>query len=353
MKKYLLILSGAALFFMASCSKGGSDSGTGGGPAPVEEKPTVRLSKTSIAADGFDVTTISVFDKNNVDITGQCFITVNNVQVSGLEYSTTNTGTFSVKAKKGNAESPAVSFTASDPGPSRYSQKVLAEDYTGAWCGYCPRVAYSLDQAHAANPGITVVAVHNGDPMALSFEGQLRSRYGVNSWPSVIVNRDFKWNEQQAQLANQTTKWAPLGLAIESTVSGNNISGRVRTQYNVTTNHPMVVGIMLVEDGIAYPQTNYYNTTSGSPFFGQGNPIPGYIHNHTLRKMATGVFGDAIPATAQVKDNIYDKSFSFDATGYNLSKCYVVAFVAYSDASSRTGTLNTQIVKAGLNQNFD
>lgn len=352
MKKFLLFGAAFTVLILTSCSKGGD----GGGSSPVvtDDRPVVKLTKTAILADGFESSTISVLDKNNNDITSQCVITINNVVANNLEFYTGTAGTYTIKAKLVSKESLPVTINASSPGPSKYSQKVLAEDFTGAWCGYCPRVAYSLDQVAASNSRVIGLAVHNGDPMAHPQEAQLRARWGINAWPTAMVNRKYEWNEQASVLTGETNKWSPLGLAIESNITGSTISGKVKTEFDVTTSLPLVVCIMLVEDGIIYPQTSYYNATSGSPFFGMGNPINNYVHNHTLRKFSTGIFGDAIPAASQVKGTVYEKTFSFDATGYNTAKCSIVAFVGYGEGlANRAGALNVQIVKAGLNQAFD
>ncbi len=352
MKKVLLLCSTLSIMFIVSCGKG--DSGGDTPPVVTDDRPTVRVSKTSIVGDGFETSAFTVVDKNGNDITSQCVITINNAIHYSYDFFSTTPGTYAVRGKLGTKESLPVNVTVTSAGPSKYSQKALAEDYTGAWCGYCPRVARSLDQINAANANVIPVAVHNGDPMAHPQESALRARWGINAWPSAMVNRKYQWNEQASVLNAETTKWAPLGLAIESSVAGNNITGKVKTEFNVTTTLGMTVCVMLVEDGIVYPQRNYYNGTSGSPFFGLGDPISGYVHNHTLRKFSTDIFGDDIPTAAQVKNNIYEKTFSFDATGYNLSKCSIIAFVGYANGiPNRSGLLNAQIVKAGLNQNFD
>lgn len=353
MKRIILFGVTLTVLIMTSCSKGG-DSGGGSAPVVTDDRPVVKLSQNAIVADGFASSLISVVDKNNNDITSQCVITVNNVVANNLEFYTGNAGTYTIKAKLVSKESLPVTITASSPGPSKYSQKVLAEDFTGAWCGYCPRVAYALDQAASGNSRIIPVAIHNADAMAHPQEATLRARWGINAFPTSMVNRKYEWNEQASVLTGETNKWSPLGLSIESNIAGSTISGKVKTEFDVTTSLPLVVCIMLVEDGIVVPQTSYYNATAGSPFFGMGNPINSYVHNHTLRKFSTGIFGDAIPAASQVKGTVYEKTFSFDATGYNTAKCSIVAFVGYGEGlPTRAGALNVQTVKAGLSQAFD
>jgi hypothetical protein len=351
------VLSGIAvslgILFITSCGKSGDDGGPQGSPGGTNDRPVVRVSKATIPADDFEQTEITVVDKNGNDISSQSYVTVNGIQVNNFKISTATVGDLNIKAKFNNLESATVTVKANDPGPSKYSQKVLAEQYTGAWCGFCPRVSYSLKQAETANPKVITVSVHNADALAYSLEANMRAKWGVSGFPTAIVNRKYSWNENAAVFAAETTKWAPLGLAIESSVSGGNITGKVKTEFNVTSPYPMTIAVMLIENGKVLSQANYYNTTSGSPFFGQGNPISNYVHNNVLRAASTSIFGDAIPTAAMVKGTIHETNFNFNAAAYDITKCDIVAAVAYADASGRTGLLNVQKVKAGQNQAFD
>lgn len=50
----------------------------------------------------------------------------------------------------------------------------------------------------------------------------------------------------------------------------------------------------------------------------------------------------------------YSKSFCFDATGYNMSNCKVVAFVVGSKYSTKKkGIVNVQWANAGTNKAFE
>jgi thiol-disulfide isomerase/thioredoxin len=347
--KKLLIFSFLFTLVFSSCSKkGGTD--TGGTSA---DKPVLKLTKSAIVADGFDETVISVVDKNGNDITTQCYITGNGTQITDFTYFTTAAGSISLNAKLGSVSALPVTLNCSAPPASPFTKKVLAEDYTGAWCGYCPRVGRSLELASASNPNIFPVAVHNADPFAYSLEAAMRSRWGVSGFPTAIINRNITWNENTSVLTGEASKWAPLGLSIESSIAGNVVSGKVKTKFNVTTSVPLTITIMLTEDGKILAQRNYMNADPG-PFFGLGDPIVNYVHNHILRMAATDIFGDAIPSASVIKDNIYEKTYSFNTSGYDLTKCDVVAVVSYADGLPyRKGALNVQKVRAGSVKAFD
>jgi thiol-disulfide isomerase/thioredoxin len=354
MRKLFYAIAAIAALGFYGCSK--SSSSSGGGTTPVAKvTPRVLVAKPSIIADGYDFTSISVINaENNSDITSLCAIKVNGANPGGNAFGTETPGTYTVTAKyNGTIDAATATITATDKGPSKYSTKVIVEDYTGTWCGYCPRVAGKLDQAMAANPNIFTIAVHNADPVAYVYEAQMRAKWGVTGFPTAIVNRSTTWNENSATLDPLTTKWAILGLAIESNVTGTTISGKVKTEYNVTTNLPMTITVMLLEDGKVLPQRNYYNATSGSPYFGLGDPIPNYVHNNILRAASTDIFGDNMPATGQVKGNIVEKTFSFNATGYDVARCKILAIVSWADGGGNKGVINAQVVRAGQNKAFD
>ncbi len=347
--KIFTLIAFVAALSIVSCGK----KNTGTDAPPAVDPPIVTLSKTTIQADGFEETVITVKDKNGNDVTSQAILSAAGIGLAGNTFSATTAGSYTIQAKLGAAQSAGVVVTATAP-VVRHTKKVIAEDYTGAWCGYCPRIAKSLDDLVANTGGKVIpIAIHNGDGLVYSLEAQMRAKWGITGFPTAVVERKFTWNENASQVSNETSKWAAVGLGIESTVAGSTVTGKVKAQFNITTsNRPLNMVIMLIEDGKVLAQANYYNTTAGSPFFGLGNPIQNYVHNHTLRAAFGSVFGDAIPAASVVRDNVFERTFTFNGTGYDLSKCYVVTSVTFADGQTNTGSLNAQIAKVGTTVNY-
>ena len=335
-------------FIMTSCSKGGG--GGGGGTTPTTL--TVSLSKTTIRADNFDETVITVRDQNGTDVTSSCSFKINNSTWATNVYHTKTAGSIPIYAMKGSAQSNVVTLTATDPGPSPFTQKVYVEDFTGTWCGYCPRVGVSLGNYAASHPNAIVVSVHgpvgSSDPYIYTFDTQLRNAFSVNSWPSAIVNRDYKWTENTSVLDQELAKRAPVGLSLVSTVSGSTINVTAKVKFDVTTSVGTKLILMLVQDGLVYPQANYY-----APQYG-GNPIPSYVHNHILRSAATDIFGDLIPASQQTIGNTWQSNYSFNAAAYNIANCKIIGLVVFdNNGGGYKGALNAQEVAAGQTKNFD
>jgi hypothetical protein len=332
-----------------SCSKGGSSGGT---TPPNNQVLTVSLSKSTVRADNFDKVVVTVRDENSNDITGTSTIKVNGTAYAGNELYLSTPGTYTVSAANGSKTAPNVTLTAQDPGPSPFTQKVLVEDYTGTWCGYCPRVGVQLTSYIVSHPNCIVVGVHgpsgSGDPFSYLYVASLTNYFNVTGWPTGIVNRNYAWNEQNTVLDQEAVKRAPLGLSFETSIAGNIISVKTKVKFDVTTQLGMKLVVALVEDGLIYPQTNYYAPTYG------GNPITSYTHNHVLRAAATDVFGDVIPVAQQTIGTTWESNLSFNASGYNMNNCKIVAFVLYDfNTLSRKGVLNVQEVTAGQNKVFD
>jgi len=343
----LFITTISIVFVMTSCSKGGG----GGGGTPTTTL-TISLSKTSIRADNFDETAITVRDQSGTDVTSSCMFNINNTTWSTNLYHTKSIGSISIYATKSGAQSNTITLTGTDPGPSPFTQKVLAEDYTGTWCGYCPRVGVSLTNYSAAHPNCIVIGVHSpsgsSDPYIYTYATSLTSAFNISSWPTAIINRDYKWTENTTTIDQELTKRAPLGLSLVSTVSGSTINVTAKVKFDVTTTVGMKLILMLVQDGLVYPQTNYY-----APQYG-GDPITNYVHNHVLRAAMTDIFGDAVPAAQQTIGNTWQNNYSFNAAAYNIANCKIVGVVIFdNNGGGYKGALNVQEVAAGQTKNFD
>jgi len=351
--------------FFSSCKKSGTTDTNGSG-----DSLRVTLSASTIELNNFDYVKITVTDKSGNDITSTCNLLLNNNTAISSKYVPTMIGTFSIKATKGTSPSEVKSLTVTSKSASPFTKKILVEDCTGAWCGYCPRVAYALDQYKPTHPNCISLAVHGGssgtDPYKYQYYPTFNSRFAVAGYPTAIINRKSEWSEDPAELDAALTGWAPLGLAISSTVSGTNITGSVKVKFNVTTEKSMKLVIALVENELVYPQVNYYSPQYGAtPYlYGGVSPITDFVHNGVLRKTSTDLFGDAIPVTSQTKNGTYELPFSIPVTGtvyggvsYTAvpTKCAIVAFVVDGSTGTTTnaGAYNVQYAAVGSTKDFD
>ncbi|MBY0478129.1 MAG: Omp28-related outer membrane protein [Chitinophagaceae bacterium] len=337
------------LLVFASCSKPGNE------PDPVPQPQpaplSIQLSRNEVAADGFDEVRIAVKDQNNVDVTSSSTIYLNNAVYSSTTFFTSTSGSYKIRATRGNTNSEEVTLIANAPGTSPFTQKVLIEDFTGTWCGICPGTVIPLDAYTDSRPNLISIGVHgpagSNDPFKYIYDPQLRTTLGVTGVPTVILNRDSKWNNNTAVLDQLLQKRAALGLALETSVVGTTVTVKAKVKFDVSTSLPLKIVVVLAEDSLLYNQANYGH-------YGLPNPIVNFRHKNVLRTAATDIFGDMIPAVSTAKGTTWEKEYTLNAAGYNMNHARVIAFVLFdTNAQNRKGVLNVQIARAGETKNFD
>ncbi len=336
---------------------------------------TVYLSRDTVENNGWDMVSITVKDANNNDVTSTSSLYLNSngfaTLLSNKVYYPSNTGIFTISAAAGSLTSNKAPLTVITTSAAAFSHKILVEDFTSIYCGYCPREIYDLDSYTSLHYKCAWVAVHStglgADPYAFQYCSNMESNYGVTGYPTTIVNRRLTWQEDTATLNNESAKWTCLGLAINSTVGATTISGTAQVKFNVTTNKPLKIVIAMVESGLLANQDNYYSPTGGvTPYLYNGqDPITNFNEKFCFRATSTNLFGDTIPVAATVKNNVYSVPFSFSTSGKNgngtsftvkPANCRLVAYVVDGSTAawkSSKGVINLQYAAVGATQNFD
>ena len=231
--------------------------------------------------------------------------------------------------------------------PSTFTKKVLIEEFTGAWCGYCPDGAYRVKNLINDNDGrVVAVSLHAGNPtgdaMEIAHTNYLETTYQNTGFPSGMVDRvaidgytSLNRGYWEYVANNQLLETAVCGLAIISKVNGQNATVEVHAGFNSTLNgDDYRLTVYLIEDGVTgsgygYDQRNYYNTDPESPFYNLGDPIEGYEHNHTLRAVLSESLGNAISSSSLVSGGEHIETYTVDLSSYNKKNLSIVAFVTY------------------------
>lgn len=350
----------------------------------TEEEPqanalTVTLSSSSVQVG--NPVNFTASSLNDGDLTSVATFFVNGEQIEGNTFVPTEANDSNeVYATYNGLTSPVVNFSSFDFIPSEYTQKVLIEDYTGTWCTYCPRMAQILDFFVDYSENVIPVAIHcegnEEDPWVYEYWQQMAAteNYNANGQPKGKINRIYPVNMLEGvqpcpndptgyypQIDPYLNQAAPLGLAINSTLSGNSLNIQVKVGFATgdISNAKLVVN--LIEEGLTYDQKNgYYGSSFPNCPFNQGeynqNPIPDFPQKHVLLKSFTDIFGDAIPANEVADGNIWTKDLnvSLPSNVTNANNLYLVAFVVGNgDEISTRAVLNVQRAKVGTTQNFD
>ena len=192
-----------------------------------------------------------------------------------------------------------------------YQRGVFVEEFTGTWCGYCPRGAWYMDSLAANMPDNAIlVAWHNGDLMTIANgEAVMAKNWAIAGYPNVLVNRydynggvgdwaDFDPNSidqiyplviqpsaQSApilnfQLTNITfapvTKTVSFDLLVSPMVPGE-IPTEDTAEYRTV--------VVLTEDSVIYDQNNY--SLRGLP-----TTLKKFQHDNVARMVSGNVLGN-------------------------------------------------------------
>ncbi|RYE24976.1 MAG: Omp28-related outer membrane protein, partial [Sphingobacteriales bacterium] len=170
-------------------------------------------------------------------------------------------------------------------------KKLFVEEATGTWCGWCPRGAVYMDSLYNNHrDDVSLVAVHNGDPMVLSaydnFMGTL-----IQGYPSAIVDRGTVLDPSELIDAYNAHKgdfgFADITLT-DVAEQGFTYSVKASVKPAVDMSGDYRLGLVLTENDVTgkdgktstskYTQTNYYSHSS------QDIPLEGAGHDWQAEK---------------------------------------------------------------------
>ena len=207
-------------------------------------------------------------------------------------------------------------------GSSAFYKKVLTIEFTSVNCSFCPQMAASLERAgDVYKDRMLHMACHHpamgADPFIPDVINELREAFPVTQGlPTTFYDYNGEThigavtsNEIVSVLRKlNSSNPARAGIAAESTLNGS----RADITVNVTAsdNKELSLCVMLLENGIIHPQA------------GAGSS---YRHNHTFRKLATGVYGESLGNMTENQQE--SRKYAFDLSGYNSDNCSIVCAV--------------------------
>lgn len=299
----------------------------------------------------------TVTNNEGLDLTQEAVFHVNGTEIEGNVFNSSETGNFEVKATYAGVDSESITVNFHDGSEINFTKRLLIEDYTGTWCGYCPRVAHAIDLVKAQTDNIVTVAIHREslNPNSPSYDpytydsSELEDVINIPGYPKGLLNRMTQWSFPEPNNINQAIALTQgenpkLGLAMASSVSGNTISLDVNVQFSKNFSGLKLV-VYVLENGLIHDQHNY------TSYYGGASILPDFEHNHTLRSCATNLLGDAISSSETTTGNIYSRSFTIPvpATVENASNLEFVAFVVDTDGNA----INVRAALPGDTQDFE
>ncbi|MCF6365013.1 MAG: Omp28-related outer membrane protein [Bacteroidales bacterium] len=190
-------------------------------------------------------------------------------------------------------------------------KNVILEEYTGIHCVYCPE-GHAIAQAmYDANPyDVVLINIHTGGYAApYSGEPDFRTTYGdviaadpevqIGGYPNGSVNRHFfadltgnggtsmgrsAWETAAGRVLKEDS---PVNVGASTSYNTTTRELTINVELYYTSDAPAAsnfLNIALIQNGILGPQTG-------------GGLGDNYVHNHMLRDLITGQWGEEITTT--------------------------------------------------------
>lgn len=189
------------------------------------------------------------------------------VEVPGME----DCGEYPLKLRVSRVNGDAVDCTDAEGTlkvfPFLPVNRPLVEEYTGLWCGWCPRGYVALETMKERKGDLFIAAAyHNGD--AMSFPGNTPNSPG--GYPAGYINRSVSINLAEIYTGWDTYRtWIPDGgvdvavewadeahTAVKATATARFIEDHSGAEYRLS--------YLMVADGLSDPSWKQHNSYSGA-----------------------------------------------------------------------------------------
>jgi len=256
-----------------------------------------------------------------------------------------------------------ITMLAFENATAQYKQRVLIEDHTGAWCGFCPRGMVTGDSLEKVFGDKVICAkLHNGDNMAIAEESETGSAMGLTGYPTGSVNRivwpysdgtyhifldDANWG-QAAAAALKSTLEAGITTSYNYNSSTRELSITVGVEFLVDVTGEVRLNATVLEDsvtgkGTGWDQHNYFSKDRGANSYGwpgfkyynSPDPMVGFMHMEVCRGFLGGSWGLAGTVTSTTAGS--KSSYTFKTTlpaGINANHIGIVGIVQKYDAAN-------------------
>ena len=160
--------------------------------------------------------------------------------------------------------------------------RAVLEEYTGTWCGYCPRGFVGLEEMNRLHPDDFIgISYHNKDPMEVMSSEQYPSN--VAGFPAAFLDRQLSTDAFSGNAGGKTFGIEDLWSRACSVVAPAEVDvSSVWTEDSILTatsyitfpldreDCPYEVGFILLSDGLTgtannWKQANYYSGETGWP----------------------------------------------------------------------------------------
>lgn len=235
------------------------------------------------------------------------------------------------------------------PDPGDETRKILLEEFTGHKCPNCPegsQIAQDLGVIYGEQ--LILVSIHAGffakPDQAGLYTADFRTTggtayndyFGVQSYPSGMVNR----KEYTGKLSLSKDEWepainelfqCPVQAKIEITPNYNaqnrHLEITTETTFLEDLTGTFSLCTYIIENNVVAPQKNDNEELGPSPDWED------YVHNHLLRLVVNGTWGEPVNDGQSITPNETYESGCIIALNENwvADNCYIVSYVYNND----------------------
>lgn len=205
-----------------------------------------------------------------------------------------------------------------------YYRKMVVEEATGAWCGFCVRGIVGLREMKALYPNDFIgIAIHNSDSYVVEDYDKWIGMQ-INGYPACVINRNGQvYDPNFSELNtffNRMPTVANAGISLKASVAGSKITFDADTRFlsNIDNADYRII-FVLVENKLPISQSNYYSGGTYGPMGGFEN-----MEDHCMvlvDDVARGIypsvngFYGALPESIEKQHN-YNYRFTADLPTY-------------------------------------
>lgn len=186
------------------------------------------------------------------------------------------------------------------------AKRPIFEEYTGLWCGWCPRGYVGLERMAEEYPDFIGVAIHNDDDMTIIYSSEYPNI--VSGLPCGWMDRTVKLTPSYFQIKDlheeYTQAFTPVDIRATAEIDevGRKVTLNTESEFIRPTNHELRTFRYLLGNGLqdkSWKQKNYFYDKSleAYPDMGQfidygTEEVRGLIYNDVLIMADFGQAGD-------------------------------------------------------------
>lgn len=242
------------------------------------------------------------------------------------------------------ADNNATNFQITIPDP-RFARRAVCEEYTGLWCGWCPKGLVGLELMKEEYPDrFIAISIHGGQGDGLEIPKDSSYTY-YDFWVQFPGAPDCKMNRRLSGdpfidihrlYRMETTAENHVALTTEALWNADStqltITSQLMTDIDLAES-PYRVAYVVLEDGITgYLQTNYFAGGANGWFYGWEEKA-GYTYDVVFDDVARGIFGgiDGTPciegAIAAMQPYTFSQQIALPVEVADRSQVHVVTMI--------------------------